>query len=106
MMHRQAILAGLLLPTVCSDELINLRCTQGISDRRGSVCCAVDCAECGGAGCDLRPGGAASCCGGSIVQVCTDSVGPPPCVYLPLIPEKCTDGILEASGAVCCPAEC
>merc|ERR1712137_1202149 len=56
-------------------------CSSGVSDKSGLVCCAKECGECGGPSCADRPGGAASCCGGSIKHSCVDKNGAAPCVY-------------------------
>lgn len=39
-------------------------CQSGL--RHNAICCALECGSCGGLGCDHRPGGGASCCGGII----------------------------------------
>jgi hypothetical protein len=39
-------------------------CAGGVAD--GNVCCAKSCGTCGGHGCDLRKGGSAACCVGTI----------------------------------------
>ena len=46
------------------------------------ACCEAACGECGGRGCDARPGGRAACCALDIVRQavhCSDT-GAPPCV--------------------------
>lgn len=56
-------------------------CSTGILNSTGTVCCAAACGACGGAGCDTRPGGAASCCTSNVTASnvsCSGSV--PPCV--------------------------
>lgn len=57
----------------------DLFCETGL--RVQNICCAAECGVCGGNGCGARPGGGASCCGGSILasgRSCTTDE--PPCV--------------------------
>ena len=56
-------------------------CARGIS--RGNVCCAPTCGQCGGSGCQNRPGGRNHCCSGSIrdnAVKCSANGGVAPCV--------------------------
>jgi len=39
-------------------------CNSGV--RAGRACCAKSCGQCGGKGCQLRPGGGAKCCHGKV----------------------------------------
>jgi hypothetical protein len=54
-------------------------CDSGIVN--GNVCCASSCGSCGGSGCGSRPGGAESCCVGTITDAgnsCNNNL--PPCL--------------------------
>ena len=56
-------------------------CAHGIAG--GTICCAASCGQCGGSGCQARPGGSAMCCSGRIrssAVFCEDNGGVPPCV--------------------------
>jgi len=46
-------------------------CLSGILNY--GVCCAQSCQTCGGRGCELRTGGAAACCMGSITRTCDNA---------------------------------
>lgn len=85
------------------------QCFGGVESSTGDACCSGDCGTCGGPGCNDRPGGAGNCCGSSIRQagrICNESVGPP-CVYIVhLHLSRCTAGILDAEGKVCCSKMC
>jgi len=85
------------------------RCHDGIVDSRGIFCCPSTCGECGGLGCDMRPGGGSQCCGSSMKVTCSSAAGPPPCRY-PLgwtpPPVRCTAGIADSTGSFCCPKAC
>mmetsp|Transcript_96581 Transcript_96581/g.311901 ORF Transcript_96581/g.311901 Transcript_96581/m.311901 type:complete len:380 (-) Transcript_96581:35-1174(-) len=109
---------------------VQRKCTAGILSALGDACCTRGCGLCGGAGCDMRPGGALQCCGSSMASVCKTSDGPPPCKYLTASTSlqavqhaqqaileaerdvgqaaqgKCTGGILSQAGETCCPKEC
>lgn len=55
-------------------------CTPVLASGK-KVCCPDSCRECGGTGCETRPGGAQNCCVGPIEasgKSCTNN--PPPCV--------------------------
>jgi hypothetical protein len=55
------------------------QCRTGILS--GNVCCAAGCGTCGGNGCGSRPGGAASCCGGTITTAALSCrTHMPPCI--------------------------
>merc|ERR1712164_123151 len=62
-------------------EVNSHKCTDGVLDKNGVVCCKADCGSCGGPHCAARQGGAPGCCGGSITAQCRTSAGPPPCRY-------------------------
>ena len=52
-------------------------CDHGILN--GDLCCASQCGECGGPGCDTRPGGNASCCRDAVVsngRICNNTTAP------------------------------
>ena len=53
----------------------------GIADKREKYCCAKSCEQCGGSGCDERPGGPTSCCGSKIpaAQICNVDGQKAPC---------------------------
>ena len=56
-------------------------CARGISN--GNVCCAATCGQCGGSGCQNRPGGRAACCSGTVRDSavrCQQNGGNPPCI--------------------------
>lgn len=75
---------------------------EGIAS--GEVCCPSTCGECGGVGCDMRPGGAA-CCFIDVLyseRSCRDN--PPPCVLLEDPPDDPCTGI--RAGSICCEAAC
>jgi len=94
-------------PTKKQPEAV--RCTAGVSADRAVICCARECGICTGAGCDSRPGGGQSCCGGSITKPCWSFEGPPPCRYTGIWVEKfemCRNGTLSDVGHFCCPREC
>lgn len=85
------------------------RCTAGIINNAGDACCARTCGQCGGAGCESRPGGGSFCCGGSIKAICKTLAGPPPCIYpADWAPpsNRCTAGIQSETGIGCCPKWC
>merc|ERR1740117_180687 len=48
-------------------------CSSGISNAKGTVCCAKSCGACGGSGCSKRPGGPGKCCSQKFTRQCTDS---------------------------------
>ena len=53
-------------------------CLDGVDgiEHKGIVCCPLECGECAGEGCSLRPGGSSACCGGAIKSsgvMCSDS---------------------------------
>ena len=57
-------------------------CMHGIAGSRG-VCCAASCGQCGGSGCQNRPGGRAACCAGRVrdnAPACSDNGQQGPCV--------------------------
>jgi len=80
--HTASLAAAIFLST-CGLRGVAARCHDGVADRggEGAVCCHKDCGVCGGPACELRPGGASRCCGGSIPTPCINDDGPPPCVY-------------------------
>lgn len=92
----------------------NAKCAAGILDASGEVCCAKACGQCGGDGCDTRPGGGAQCCGGSVQRTCATAAGPPPCRYVVEAkpPESagargwCLGGVESEAGDACCPRAC
>jgi hypothetical protein len=47
-------------------------CSSGISNAKGTVCCAKSCGECGGSGCSKRPGGPDKCCSQKFTRQCKD----------------------------------
>ena len=56
-------------------------CAHGIAN--GNICCAATCGQCGGSGCQNRPGGRAHCCSGTVRDSavrCSQNGGAPPCV--------------------------
>ena len=56
-------------------------CARGIANR--NVCCASTCGQCGGSGCQNRPGGRNHCCAGAVrdnAVKCSSNGGVPPCV--------------------------
>ncbi len=87
----------------------------------GTACCHASCGECGGEGCDTRPGGSATCCSGSI-QAAGVICGPPPCLVDPahygapsvMGPDPtCSTGVAGTHGDIynpnpetCCANEC
>ena len=51
----------------------------GIAGSHGvPTCCASSCGECGGSGCEARPGGQRACCALAITRTCSSST-PAPC---------------------------
>lgn len=86
-----------------------VRCTAGVANAKSDICCARECGVCTGPTCGSRPGGGASCCGGSITKPCWSFQGPPPCRYTGIWVEKfemCRNGTLSDVGHFCCPREC
>jgi len=47
-------------------------CSSGISNAKGTVCCAKSCGSCGGSGCSKRPGGPDKCCSQKFTRQCKD----------------------------------
>ena len=65
-----------------ADTTGGLPCADGILS--GDICCAASCGSCGGTGCGSRPGGASSCCTGSIRDSGRScDAYEPPCVVTP-----------------------
>lgn len=57
---------------------------EGTLSHSGGVCCDDSCGACGGTGCSSLPGGASSCCTGTILssgRVCTQSGISAPCYF-------------------------
>lgn len=106
-------------PCVYPEPLAGSRCTAGILDAEGKICCSKSCGRCGGIGCETRPGGGDECCGGAITRLCTSSAGAPPCRYIsalaapkPIEPvsapsaRRCVGGVESAAGDACCLQSC
>ncbi len=56
-------------------------CATGILNSEETVCCDLTCGACGGAGCDIQPGGTANCCmSGVLASGVSCSGNQPPCV--------------------------
>jgi len=76
----------------------------GIFDSTSKFCCPNSCGECGGYGCDARPGGAGQCCTSQITESCDESSLP--CIASSTTSACPTGGIANSSGKVCCPESC
>ncbi|MBN2802347.1 MAG: hypothetical protein JXR91_04560 [Deltaproteobacteria bacterium] len=80
----------------------NEDCSDGIANIANTVCCALSCGTCGGAGCAQLPGGAENCCAGTIIDngiLCDNSNAP--CISDPsaITPDdtESTDSATEGS---------
>lgn len=88
-------------------------CDLGVS--KDNVCCPLECQECGGTGCSLRPGGSL-CCGGTVLGLglsCDDTSAPctisstsvTPSPIAPSLPDpSCENGSLKDN--ICYNAGC
>mmetsp|Transcript_2989 Transcript_2989/g.4534 ORF Transcript_2989/g.4534 Transcript_2989/m.4534 type:complete len:522 (+) Transcript_2989:63-1628(+) len=77
---------------------------DGIIDSTGKICCSSSCRECGGYGCDLKPGGAANCCTSHITESCSNKSAP--CILDGTNSSCPNGGIFDSSGTVCCTESC